>query len=58
MNETKYTMIMKTLVVRILNNTYLTYTNSTFEMVINKYTHTTKQNKEKLNKNRLHERAS
>ena len=58
MNEAKYTMIMKTLVVRILNNTYLTYTNSTFEMVINKYTHTTKQNKEKLNKNRLHERAS
>lgn len=58
MNEPKYTMIMKSLVVKILYNTYLTNINSTFEMGINRHTHTL-QNKQKIkNKNRVYNKAS
>ena len=59
MNEPKYTMIMKSLVVKILYNTYLTNINSTFEMGINRQTHTlrNKQKKNK-NKNRVYNKAS
>lgn len=47
MNEPKYITIMKSLVVRTLYNTYLTYINSTFEMGINNHTHNAKQEKYK-----------
>lgn len=57
MNEPKYTTIMKSLVEKSLYNTYLTYLNSTFEMGINKHTHTL-QSKQKANKNRVHKKAS